>query len=138
MSRLPQLLDRDAPVFTVSVAAQLAEMHPQTLRGYDRLGLVVPQRARGRGRRYSMRDIDRLRLVQRLSQGEGINLAGIRRILELQAHVDALTAQVEALTELARAAHEAPPAARLFSATAAGDVRLGATGTPARLLAITS
>ena len=54
---LPDRLDADAPIFVISVAAQLADMHPQTLRGYDRLGLVVPGRAKGRGRRYSLRDI---------------------------------------------------------------------------------
>ena len=58
---LPQRIDPDVPVFVISVAAQLAEMHPQTLRGYDRLGLVVPKRARGRGRRYSLRDIANIR-----------------------------------------------------------------------------
>jgi MerR family transcriptional regulator, heat shock protein HspR len=65
---LPDRFDVDAPVFVISVAAQLADMHPQTLRGYDRLGLVVPGRARGRGRRYSLRDIAKLRHVQHLSQ----------------------------------------------------------------------
>ncbi len=138
MNRLPQLLDRDAPVFTISVAAQLADMHPQTLRGYDRLGLVVPRRSRGRGRRYSLLDIDRLRLVQRLSQDEGINLAGIRRILHLQSQVDELTMQVESLAELVREANEAPPASRVFTADAAGAVHLGAARPRRRLRAITS
>src|SRR3954453_10824950 len=87
----------DAPVFVISVAATLAGMHPQTLRQYDRLGLVSPGRAAGRGRRYSARDIVMLRQVQRLSQDEGINLAGIKRILELEDHVAALRAR---LTEL--------------------------------------
>ncbi|MCB0913317.1 MAG: MerR family transcriptional regulator, partial [Propionibacteriaceae bacterium] len=64
---LPDRMDPDAPIFVISVAAQLAEMHPQTLRGYDRLGLVVPGRSRGRGRRYSLRDIARLRHIQHLS-----------------------------------------------------------------------
>lgn len=137
MTKLPQLLDRDAPVFTVSVAAQLADMHPQTLRGYDRLGLVVPRRARGRGRRYSLRDIHKLRLVQRLSQDEGINLAGIRHILQLQAQVDELSAQVAALTELVREAREAPPASRVFTADTAGAVHLGHSARR-RVLAITS
>src|SRR5690625_8038827 len=75
----------DAPIFLISVAAERAGMHPQTLRTYDRLGLVVPQRTRGRGRRYSARAVDVLREVQRLSQEEGINLAGIKRILHLAA-----------------------------------------------------
>src|SRR3954470_20990225 len=80
----------DAPVFVISVAAQLAGMHPQTLRQYDRLGLVTPGRAPGRGRRYSARDVALLREVQRLSQDEGVSLAGIKRILELQLENDHL------------------------------------------------
>jgi len=91
----------DAPVYVISVAATLAGMHPQTLRQYDRLGLVSPGRTPGRGRRYSARDIEMLRQVQRLSQDEGINLAGVKRILELESHVDALRARlVELLAEL--------------------------------------
>ncbi len=94
----------DAAVFVISVAATLAGMHPQTLRQYDRLGLVSPGRAPGRGRRYSARDIAMLREVQRLSQDEGINLAGVKRIIELESHVDALRARVAELqAELASA-----------------------------------
>jgi MerR family transcriptional regulator/heat shock protein HspR len=74
----------DTPVYVISVAAQLSGLHPQTLRQYDRLGLVSPGRTAGRGRLYSIRDIVLLREVQRLSQEEGINLAGIKRILELE------------------------------------------------------
>ena len=77
-------LSDDTPVYVISVAAQLSGMHPQTLRAYDRLGLVSPGRAAGRGRRYSLRDILILREIQRLSQEEGINLQGIKRILELE------------------------------------------------------
>lgn len=80
-------LGDDAPVYVISVAAELSGLHPQTLRQYDRLGLVSPGRAPGRGRRYSARDVQMLREVQRLSQEEGINLAGIKRILELQREV---------------------------------------------------
>src|SRR5690348_16590378 len=87
----------DAPVYVISVAATLAGMHPQTLRQYDRLGLVSPGRTPGRGRRYSARDIAMLREVQRLSQDEGINLSGIKRILELTDHVEALRARVAEL-----------------------------------------
>jgi MerR family transcriptional regulator, heat shock protein HspR len=68
----------------ISVAAQLSGLHPQTLRAYDRLGLVSPGRTPGGGRRYSLRDILILREVQRLSQEEGVNLSGIKRILELE------------------------------------------------------
>jgi MerR family transcriptional regulator, heat shock protein HspR len=77
-------LTDDTPVYVISVAAQLSGLHPQTLRAYDRLGLVSPGRTAGRGRRYSLRDILILREVQRLSQEEGINLNGIKRILELE------------------------------------------------------
>src|SRR3954451_10320912 len=87
----------DAPVYVISVAATLAGMHPQTLRQYDRLGLVSPGRTPGRGRRYSARDIEMLRLVQRLSQDEGINLGGVKGILELESHVDALRARLAEL-----------------------------------------
>jgi MerR family transcriptional regulator, heat shock protein HspR len=77
-------LTDDTPVYVISVAAQLSGLHPQTLRAYDRLGLVSPARSPGRGRRYSLRDVLILREVQRLSQEEGINLQGIKRILELE------------------------------------------------------
>ncbi len=74
----------DTPVYVISAAAQLSGLHPQTLRTYDRMGLVSPGRTPGRGRRYSMRDIVMLREIQRLSQEEGVNLSGIKHILELQ------------------------------------------------------
>ncbi|MDQ2797293.1 MAG: helix-turn-helix transcriptional regulator [Actinomycetota bacterium] len=89
----------DAPVFVISVAAELAGMHAQTLRQYDRLGLVTPGRTAGGGRRYSARDVALLREVQRLSQDEGVNLAGIKRIIELESHVDALAARVSELVD---------------------------------------
>jgi MerR family transcriptional regulator/heat shock protein HspR len=93
----------DAPVFVISVAAQLAGMHAQTLRQYDRLGLVNPVRTPGGGRRYSARDVALLREVQRLSQEEGVNLAGIKRIIALEQEVQGLQEQVAALvTELER------------------------------------
>ena len=87
-------LDETAPVFVISVAASLAGMHPQTLRQYDRLGLVTPTRSGGGGRRYSPRDVALLREVQRLSQEEGVNLAGIKRVIELEHHVQALQERV--------------------------------------------
>jgi MerR family transcriptional regulator, heat shock protein HspR len=96
----------DAPVFVISVAAQLAGMHAQTLRQYDRIGLVTPGRTVGGGRRYSARDVALLREVQRLSQDEGVNLAGIKRIIELEAHVDALRAKVAELQAELRAAYD--------------------------------
>ncbi|BBG05423.1 MerR family transcriptional regulator/heat shock protein HspR [Pseudonocardia autotrophica] len=85
----------DSPVFVISVAAQLSGLHAQTLRSYDRLGLVSPGRAAGGGRRYSQRDIALLREVQRLSQDEGVNLAGVKRIIELEQLVDELQARLE-------------------------------------------
>ncbi|MCL3859733.1 heat shock protein transcriptional repressor HspR [Actinotalea sp. K2] len=106
----------DAPVFVISIAAELAGMHPQTLRQYDRLGLVSPGRTRGRGRRYSLKDIATLREIQRLSQDEGINLAGIKRILHLEAQVERLEAQVEILLS------RAEPGRRVFAAGPQGEV----------------
>jgi|SRR5690625_2099178 len=84
----------DDPIYVISVAAEMAGMHPQTLRQYDRLGLVSPRRTPGGGRRYSPRDVDRLREVQRLSQEDGVNLVGIKRILELENEVDELRARL--------------------------------------------
>jgi MerR family transcriptional regulator/heat shock protein HspR len=86
-------------VFVISVAAEMAGMHPQTLRQYDRLGLVRPGRAGGGGRRYTERDVELLREVQRLSQEDGVNLAGIKRIIELEHQVEALQARVRELNE---------------------------------------
>jgi MerR family transcriptional regulator/heat shock protein HspR len=113
-------MPEDAPVFVISVAAQLAGMHAQTLRQYDRLGLVRPGRTPGGGRRYSPRDVALLREVQRLSQEDGVNLAGIKRIIELESRVEALQHRVSELLdelELARARQMAaesavPPAYR--------------------------
>ncbi|HEY3482252.1 MAG TPA: helix-turn-helix transcriptional regulator [Streptomyces sp.] len=97
-TRMPNEVPEDAPVFVISVAAQLAGMHAQTLRQYDRLGLVTPGRTGGGGRRYSARDVALLREVQRLSQEEGVNLAGIKRIIELENQVAALQARVAELS----------------------------------------
>jgi MerR family transcriptional regulator/heat shock protein HspR len=77
-------VEADAKVLIISVAARMAGMHPQTLRQYDRLGLVQAGRAAGGGRRYSARDVALLREIQRLSQEEGVNLAGIKRVIELE------------------------------------------------------
>ena len=89
--------DIDEPMFPVSAAAEFSGMHPQTLRQYDRLGLVVPRRRLGGGRRYSLRNIATLRTIQRLSQEEGINLAGIARILTLEIRVSDLESELERL-----------------------------------------
>ncbi|GAB2821496.1 helix-turn-helix transcriptional regulator [Actinocorallia aurea] len=90
----------DTPVYVISIAAQLSGLHPQTLRTYDRMGLVSPGRASGRGRRYSARDIAALREIQRLSQEEGVNLAGISKILELQRQNDELRDEFARLRRL--------------------------------------
>jgi len=84
----PYELSDEMPVYVISVAANLSGMHPQTLRGYERVGLVIPRRTTGGGRRYSMRDILALREIQRLSQEEGINLSGIKRILDLERELE--------------------------------------------------
>lgn len=89
----------EARTFLISVAAELAGMHAQTLRTYDRLGLVTPRRTSGGGRRYSQHDVDLLREVQRLSQDEGVNLAGIKRIIELTNQVEALQARLKEMAE---------------------------------------
>ena len=89
---------RDSRTFLISVAAELAGMHAQTLRTYDRLGLVSPRRSSGGGRRYSERDVELLREVQRLSQDEGVNLAGIKRIIELTNQVEALQSRIHEMS----------------------------------------
>jgi MerR family transcriptional regulator/heat shock protein HspR len=126
-SDLPQRIDHDAPVFVISVAAHLAGMHPQTLRTYDRMGLVSPRRTAKRGRRYTARDIARLRLIQRLSQDEGINLEGIRRILHMQDEIDELRARADQLTALLTAVQESS-GSRVFTADPIGGVHLGRRG----------
>ena len=90
---------REAQTFLISVAAELAGMHAQTLRTYDRLGLVSPSRSPGGGRRYSERDVELLREIQRLSQSEGVNLAGIKRIIELTNEVEALQSRVAEMAD---------------------------------------
>ena len=98
---LPPGASPDSPVFVISVAAQLSGLHAHALRSYDPLGLVSPGRTAGGGRRYSPRDVELLREVQRLSQEDGVNLAGIKRIIDLESRVEALQARVEELlTEL--------------------------------------
>lgn len=112
--------DPDRPVFVISVAAELSGMHPQTLRQYDRLGLVTPGRSGGGGRRYSPRDVALLREVQRLSQEEGVNLAGVKRIIELENQVAGLQ---ERLVELQARLDEAQVTAAAAHAMAAASLR---------------
>jgi MerR family transcriptional regulator/heat shock protein HspR len=88
--------DEELALYIISIAAQLSGLHPQTLRQYDRMGLVSPSRAQGRGRRYSLRDIALLRNVSRMV-GEGINLAGIKRIIELESAMSNMAIEVAKL-----------------------------------------
>jgi MerR family transcriptional regulator/heat shock protein HspR len=103
--------DDDASLYVISVAAELSGLHPQTLRQYDRLGLVSPDRTVGRNRRYSLRDIASLRMVQRLV-GEGINHAGIKRIIELESAMANMAMEVAKLRiEVDALISENPPKA---------------------------
>ncbi|MDY0908203.1 heat shock protein transcriptional repressor HspR [Microbacterium sp. CFBP9034] len=114
-------IDDDAPIFAIAVAAQLSGMHPQTLRQYDRLGLVVPDRTPGGSRRYSIRHVAQLREVARMS-AEGIGLPAIVRILELEERVRELHGRVRDLEERVRTELERRPGARVFAAGATGSV----------------
>lgn len=112
-------MDENSPVFAIAVAAELAEMHPQTLRQYDRLGLVVPGRTRGGSRRYSMRDIAQLREIARLGS-EGVSLEGIRRVLELENENKELRDRVRELETALADQLISRPGARVFAATTTG------------------
>lgn len=114
-------IDEDAPIFAIAVAAELAGMHPQTLRQYDRLGLVVPARTQGGSRRYSTRHVEQLREVARLSS-DGMSLPAIARIIELENHVQELRVRVRDLETRMRAELESRPGARVFAAGATGSV----------------
>jgi len=114
-------MDEFSPLFAIAVAADLAGMHPQTLRQYDRLGLVSPDRTAGQSRRYSMRDVVQLREIAALS-AEGLNLEGIKRILELENQVAALTSRVQELEHTLANEMLARPGRRVFAAGSEGDV----------------
>jgi MerR family transcriptional regulator, heat shock protein HspR len=118
-------------VFVISVAADLAGMHPQTLRQYDRLGLVRPERTRGKSRRYSMRDVARLREVARLG-AEGVSLEGIRRILELDDQVTSLVKRVHELESALADELLNRPGRRVFAAGQEGEVVSLRAGTRTR------
>jgi len=99
-------------LYIISVAAELAGVHPQTLRIYERKGLIEPSRTEGRSRRYSERDIALLQRIQELTN-EGVSLAGVRKILELEAELEAVQERVAALEEtLARARQDLETAVR--------------------------
>jgi MerR family transcriptional regulator/heat shock protein HspR len=112
--REPQEIDDETGLYVISVAAELSGLHPQTLRQYDRLGLVSPDRTEGRNRRYSLRDIASLRMVQRLV-GEGINHAGIKRIIELEAAMANMAIEVAQLRIEVDALLESNPPKSLIS-----------------------
>lgn len=124
-------MDEHTALFVISVAAELAGMHPQTLRQYDRLGLVSPSRTRGQSRRYSMRDVHRLREVQRLST-LGVSLEGIRRVLELEDEVAHLRGRVRDLENALATEVLNRPGQRVFAAGTAGEVVPLRSGTRAR------
>lgn len=116
-----QRMDADTPVFAIAVAAQLAGMHPQTLRQYDRIGLVVPGRTSGGSRRYSSRNIEQLREVAQLSS-EGVSLPAIARLLDLEDENRMLRLRVAELDAALRAERENRPGVRVFAAGSAGVV----------------
>lgn len=91
--------DEDKPLYMISVAAELAGVHPQTLRIYERKQLVSPQRSAGNTRLYSQADVERLRFIQHLTQAEGVNLAGVERIIELQRELERMHDELEAISE---------------------------------------
>nr|WP_193570853.1 helix-turn-helix transcriptional regulator [Diaminobutyricibacter tongyongensis] len=124
-------IDEHTQVFVISVAAELAGMHPQTLRQYDRLGLVSPSRTPGKSRRYSMRDVAKLQEISRLG-AEGVSLEGIRRILELEDQVGALTGRIRELESALSDELLNRPGRRVFAAGSAGEVISLRAGTRVR------
>ncbi|UOQ87619.1 helix-turn-helix transcriptional regulator [Agromyces endophyticus] len=124
-------MDATSPLFVISVAAELAGMHPQTLRQYDRLGLVSPGRTAGKSRRYSMHDVNRLREIAQLSS-EGVSLEGIRRVLGLEDEVQSLRARVRELESALADEMLNRPGRRVFAAGSAGEVITLKAGTRVR------
>jgi len=114
-------LDADTPVFAIAAAAELAGMHPQTLRQYDRIGLVVPGRTSGGSRRYSPRNIEQLREVAQLSAA-GVSLPAIARVLDLEDENRMLRRRVSELEAAIRAERDSRPGVRVFAAGSAGVV----------------
>jgi MerR family transcriptional regulator/heat shock protein HspR len=124
-------MDPTEPVFAIAIAAELAGMHPQTLRQYDRIELVSPGRTAGQSRRYSMHDVAQLREIGRLS-AEGVSLEGIRRILQLENQAAALTDRVRELEHALADELVSRPGRRVFAADEAGGVVSIKAGTRAR------
>ena len=124
-------MNERSPLFVISVAAELAGMHPQTLRQYDRLGLVSPTRTAGKSRRYSMHDVVQLREIAQLSS-EGVSLEGIRRVLGLEDEVATLRARVRELETALADEMLNRPGRRVFAAGSAGEVISLKAGTRVR------
>lgn len=124
-------MDRHTPMFGVGVAAELAQMHPQTLRQYDRIGLVSPQRTSGGTRRYSLDDIERLQQVATLSS-EGLSLEGIRRVLALKDRVHMLEQRVRELEQALAREMLNRPEKRVFAAGSEGEIVTIRRGTRTR------
>jgi MerR family transcriptional regulator/heat shock protein HspR len=124
-------MDESSPLFAIAVAAELAGMHPQTLRQYDRLGLVSPKRTAGKSRRYSMRDVVQLREIARLG-AEGVSLEGIGRILELENRVSHLIARVRELEAALADELLNRPGRRVFASDSEGEVFTLKAGTRMR------
>ena len=124
-------MDENSQVFVISIAAELAGMHPQTLRQYDRMGLVSPSRTAGKSRRYSMRDVAKLQEIARLGS-EGVSLEGIRRVLELEDQVAALTSRVRELESALADELLNRPGHRVFAAGSEGEVISLRAGTRVR------
>src|SRR6188474_1560193 len=114
-------IDEDSPILAIAVAAELSGMHPQTLRQYDRLGLVVPARTQGGSRRYSLRHVQQLREVAQMSS-DGMGLPAIARILELEDRVRELHLRVRDLEDRVRTELDRRPGARVFAAGPSGAV----------------
>lgn len=112
----------DRAVYVISVAAELAGVHPQTLRIYERKGLVRPQRTQGNSRRYSDRDIRTLRRIQDLTQEHGVNLAGVKAIIEMQAQLDALRQRTEQLEAQLRSSRRAAQKAQARREAGGGPI----------------
>ncbi|MCB0858763.1 MAG: helix-turn-helix transcriptional regulator [Solirubrobacterales bacterium] len=101
-SRVEVTVDEDRGVFMISVAAELAEMHPQTLRIYEARGLITPKRSPKNTRLYSQRDVERLKRIQQMTNEEGLNLAGVETVLEMEARVESMRRELEAMRQRTR------------------------------------
>jgi MerR family transcriptional regulator/heat shock protein HspR len=111
--RPSEIGDPDRPLFMISAVARMVEVHPQTLRLYERLGLVGPQRSRGKKRLYSLRDVEHLQFIQNLTRERGVNLSGVKMILDLQGELDRIRAELhEAMEVLKERYHEPIPPAK--------------------------